>query len=127
MTLCIPEILGADPLNIVWNVVRGDTSTLKVEFYQTNEETFYTTTGWTYAATAYDPIIDTSYSLTVEDFDGYVIITAPATTTDDWGTGSKFRVAQLELDLEVTLTDGSIWTPLRGSISVISDITGGAL
>lgn len=127
MTLCIPEILGADPLNIVWNVVRGDTSTLKVEFYETNEEDLYTTTDWEYASTAYDPITDTSYSLTVNDYPGYVIITAPATMTDDWGTGSKYRVATLELDLQVTLADDTIWTPVRGSISVISDITGGAL
>lgn len=127
MTLCIPEILGADPLNIVWNVVRGDTSTLKIEFYETDEDTAYTTTGWTYDATAYDPTTDTSYSLTVDDYDGYVIITAADTVTDDWGVGSRYRVAQLEFDLEVTLADGSVWTPVRGSISVISDITGGAL
>lgn len=127
MTLCIPEIIGADPYNIVWNVVRGDTATLKIEFYETNEEDLYDTTGWTYISTAYDAKTDTSYTLTTAASAGYVTITAPATMTDDWGVGSKYRIAELELDLQVTFSDSTVWTPVRGTISVISDITGGAL
>ena len=127
MTLCIPEIIGADPYNIVWNVVRGDTATLKIEFYETNETDLYDTTGWTYVSTAYDAKTDTSYTLTTAASPGYVVITAPATMTDDWGVGSKYRIAELELDLQVTFSDLTVWTPVRGTISVISDITGGAL
>lgn len=127
MTLCIPEIIGADPYNIVWNVVRGDTATLKIEFYETNEIDLYDTTGWTYISTAYEAKTDTSYTLTTTASPGYVTITAPKTMTDDWGVGSKYRIAELELDLQVTFSDSTVWTPVRGTISVISDITGGAL
>ncbi len=32
MNLCSPEIFGADPARIKWNIVRGDTSPLRVEY-----------------------------------------------------------------------------------------------
>lgn len=127
MTLCTPQIFGADPLNVVWNVVRGDTAILKVEFYETDEATAYDTSAWSYEATAYDPISGTSYELDVVASDGYATITAADDVTSNWGTGSTYRVKNLEFDLQVTTGDASIWTPVRGSISVISDITGGAL
>ena len=48
---CGPEVFGADPANIQWSVVRGDTSTLRVEFYENDETTAYNTATWDYAAT----------------------------------------------------------------------------
>lgn len=39
---CGPEIFGADPVSMQWTIVRGDTSPLRVEFYQ-NDETTHTT------------------------------------------------------------------------------------
>lgn len=128
MSLCANGVVGADPLNITWNVVRGDTAILKVEFYEIDESTFYDTTSWSYEATAYDKTSGTSYELTVDGTNnGYVVLTAEDDVTASWGTGSKFRVAELEFDLQVTKSDNTVWTPVRGTISVISDITGGAL
>ena len=37
---------GADPVTMQWSVVRGDTGTLRVEFYEDNEVDYYDTTGW---------------------------------------------------------------------------------
>lgn len=127
MSLCADNVLGANPLNLTWNVVRGDTAVLKVEFYQSDESTAYDTTGWSYVSTAYETTAGVEYELTVTEGEGYVIITAEDDVTANWGTGSKFRVAQLEFDLEVTTSTQEVWTPVRGIISVISDITGGAL
>jgi hypothetical protein len=130
---CPPDIekIGASPANIQWCVVRGDTASIRVQFLENDEITYIDTTGWTYEATAYDPATDISYSLTVNDSPGYVDIIAPATMTDDWGTGNASVVAELSFDLQVTIPaegeDDVIWSPVIGTISVLGDITGGSL
>ena len=45
---------GADPVSMQWSVVRGDTGTLRIEFYEDNEIDYYDTTDWSFRATAYD-------------------------------------------------------------------------
>lgn len=116
--------IGADPAYVKWKVVRGDTSTLRVEFYQRNEENPYDTTNWTYASTVYDRKGNTLTSLDISSSDGYVDITAPAETTATWGSGIDDLVEQLDFDVQVTLDGGTVWTPVIGIISVIGDITG---
>ena len=125
MTTCGPQIFGADPAVIKWNVVRGDTAILLVEFLEEDEETFRDTTNWRYTATAYDPVAQTSDELEVNDAYGYVEIVAPAYITENWGTGVGGRVGELKFDLEVITEDDITWTPVLGTISVIGDITGG--
>ena len=127
MTICSPQTFGADPATIKWNVVRGDTAILLVEFLEDDEETYRDISEWSFTATAYDPIADTTDELEVEDGDGYVTITAPAFITQGWGTGTGGRIAELKFDLEVVTEDDITWTPLIGTISVIGDITGGNL
>jgi hypothetical protein len=124
---CSPEIFGADPTNIKWQVVRGDTSPLKVEFYENDEITPYDTTGWEYAATTYDFRGDVLDELEVEAGDGYVNITAPAQITELWGTGYNSVVTELAFDLQVTVDNDTIWTPVIGTITVLGDVTGGSL
>jgi hypothetical protein len=124
MTLCAPEIFGADPARIKWNIVRGDTSPLRVEFLQDDELTYFDTSDWTYEATSYDPQSDFLDSLEITPGVGYVDITAPASITQFWGTGFKSVVTELTFDLQVTIDEETIWTPLIGTISVIGDITG---
>jgi hypothetical protein len=124
MTLCAPEIFGADPARIKWNIVRGDTSPLRVEFLQDDEVTYFDTSDWTYEATSYDPQSDFLDSLEITPGVGYVDITAPASITQFWGTGFKSVVTELTFDLQVTIDEETIWTPLIGTISVIGDITG---
>ena len=124
MTMCGPEIFGADPARIKWNVVRGDTASLRVEFLDNDEVTYFDTSDWTFEATSYDPQSDFLDSLEVTPGEGYVDILAPASITQFWGTGYKSIVTELTFDLQVTIDENTIWTPLIGTISVIGDVTG---
>ena len=124
MNLCSPEIFGADPARIKWNIVRGDTSPLRVEFLQDDEVTYFDTSDWTYEATSYDPQSDFLDSLEITPGSGYVDIMAPASLTANWGIGFKSVVTELTFDLQVTIDGETVWTPLIGTISVLGDITG---
>ena len=124
MNLCSPEIFGADPARIKWQIVRGDTSPLRVEFLEDNEVTYFDTSDWTFEATTYDPQSDVLDSLEVTPGQGYVDIMAPASLTENWGIGYKSVVTELTFDLQVTIDSDTVWTPLIGTISVIGDITG---
>lgn len=124
MSSCEPEIFGADPVTIRWNVVRGDTSTIRVDFLNDDETTRLDTDDWDFIASAYDRKTDIVDELEVEAFDGYVVITAPADITALWGTTYGGTVAELSFDLEITI-DGTVWTPVIGTISVIGDVSTG--
>jgi hypothetical protein len=124
MSSCEPEIFGADPVTIRWNVVRGDTSTIRVDFLNDDETTSLDTDGWGFLASAYDRKTDILDELEVESFDGYVIVTAPAEITSLWGTTYGGTVAELSFDLEITI-DETVWTPVIGTISVIGDVSTG--
>ncbi len=131
--MCAPiiEKFGATPANIQWTVVRGDTATLLVEFLEDDEVTGFDTSDWTYTATAYDPVGDLLDDLSVEVSGHTATITAPASVTSNWGTAYKQVAAELKFDLQVTIEGGSgadadmVWTPVLGTICVLSDITPG--
>lgn len=127
MTSCGPEIFGANPINIKWTIVRGDTSPLRIEFYENDEVTPFDTTGWEFAASAYDFKNDLTDELEVIAGEGYVEITAPADITKYWGTGYTSVVSELAFDLQVTIDGDTVWTPVLGTISVLGDVTGGSL
>jgi uncharacterized protein YaiE (UPF0345 family) len=122
-----PEIIGADPAIVQWTLVRGDTSPLLVQFYETDEATSYDTDGWQFAATTYDFKGDVLDELEVVAGEGYVSIVAPASVTQYWGTGYKQVVAELAFDLQVTIDNNIVWTPVIGTIKVLGDVTGGSL
>jgi hypothetical protein len=130
---CPPEtlVLGANPANIHWNVVRGDTAKIRISFFQSNETTSYNTVGWTYKATAYSPVTNTTDELQVVAYDNYVDVIASPSLTDSWGEGFNNIVAELSFDLEVTIPAedpeelDTIWTPVIGTISVMGDVTRG--
>jgi hypothetical protein len=124
MNTCGPETFGADPARIKWNIVRGDTSPLRVEFLEDDEVTYFDTSTWTYEATSYDPQSDILDSLEVTPGNGYVDIVAPASLTANWGTGFKSVVTELTFDLQVTIDSDIVWTPVIATINVIGDITG---
>ena len=124
---CGPEIFGADPALIKWQVVRGDTSPLKVEFYENDEVTPYDTDGWQYLASTYDSRGDVIDELEVVPGNGYVEIIAPPEITELWGTGYGSVVAELAFDLQVTIDNETVWTPVIGTITVLGDVTGGSL
>ena len=123
MTSCGPELFGADPANIRWAVVRGDTSTLRVDFLQNDEVEHFDISGWTFVSSAYDPKTDIIDELTVESFTGYVIISIPTDISAAWGTLYSGTVAELNFDLKATLDGGEIWTPVIGTISVIGNVS----
>jgi hypothetical protein len=123
MSKCTPKILGANPANIKWNVVRGDTSRLLIEFFEDDEKTYTDISDWDFLATAYNPLTNFSDELEVEVFDGKVEIVAESFITEQWGNGFGSMVASLNFDLQVTKEE-VVWTPVVGKISVIGDVTG---
>ena len=133
--MCAPTIekYGASPANIQWTVVRGDSATLKIEFFEDDEVTAWDTDGWTFLSTAYDPTGAVLDALTVTDEMGYVTISIPSEITTNWGTQYKSVTAELPFDLQVTIPGGSgeediIWTPVTGTICVLGNVTpGGSL
>jgi hypothetical protein len=131
--MCAPSIEkhGASPANIQWSVVRGDSATLKVEFFEDDEKTYFDTTNWTFLATAYDPSGDFLDDLPVVEDDGFVEIKVPGEVTQNWGDATfKTVVAELPFDLQVTITSGSdvtTWTPVVGTICVLGDVTPGGI
>lgn len=128
MSSCAPAKFGADPVNVQWRVVRGDTATLRIEFYEDNETEFYNTTGWIFRCTAYDQSGNVLDALDCESEDGYVDITAYASVTKNWGSGYSATVAELPFDLQVMIPENIediVWTPVVGTIYVIGDVTPG--
>lgn len=123
MTLCTPETFGADPVRIKWNVVRGDSASLIIEFLDNDEVTYFDTSNWKYSASSYDPKGDIIDELIVVPHNGYVEIKALPDVTTYWGSGYTSQVAELTFDLQVIIGD-TTWTPVIGNISVIGDISG---
>lgn len=125
------QVLGAQPASIHWNVVRGDTSKIRVGFFETNEEENLDTSTWTYAATAFNPISNTYDELDVVVGADYIDIIASPEITANWGTANSGTVAELIFDLEVTIPaelegdPDTVWTPVIGTIAVIGDVTRG--
>ena len=131
--MCAPTIekYGASPANIQWTVVRGDTATLLVQFLEDDEITPFDCDEWTFRATAYDPMGNVLDNLTTNVDDNKVTITAPASITENWGAGYNQVAAELRFDLQVIIEGGSgldadtVWTPVIGTICVLSDMTPG--
>ncbi len=131
--MCSPTVekFGATPANIQWTVVRGDSASFTVSLLENDEVTEFDTEGWTYSATAYDPIADVLDELTVTTEGSVLTVTAPANVTENWGAKYKSVVAELSFDLQAVVPDGEstiTWTPVIGTICVLGDITpGGSL
>ncbi len=126
MTMSIPESFGNTPAIVKWNVVRGDTARLRVDFLENNEETVIDIDEWNFASTTYDNRGDILDSLTVEVENGYVNIIATPEITSFWGSGYNGTIAEIAFDLEVQIGD-IIWTPILGTIKVAADVTAGTL
>ena len=131
---CSPQIqkYGADPANVQWKVVRGDTASLEVEFLEIDETTPFDTDGWTYKATSYDATGSILDDLPVTATTGVAVITVDPCITEKWGTAYKTVVAELPFDLQITIPavtgEPTVWTPVIGTICVLGDITpGGSL
>jgi hypothetical protein len=124
--MSIPEAFGNTPAIVKWNVVRGDTARLRVDFLENDETTVIDIDEWNFASTTYDNLGDILDSLTVEVENGYVNIIATPEITSFWGSGYNGTVAEIAFDLEVQIGD-LIWTPVLGTIKVSADVTAGTL
>jgi len=124
---CNPETFGADPINIKWNVVRGDKASIRIEFLNNDEVTYFDISDWNFQSFSYDPKGDIIDELSVIVGNGYVDIVADSDITKYWGTGYSSVVAELPFDLQITLADLTVWTPVIGIIRVIGDVSGGSL
>lgn len=115
---------GSSPVNVKWNITRGDTATLTVQFLDDDEVTLVDTSDWEYVSSAYDARGDVLDELETAESNGTVTITAPADITVNWGVGSGSVLAELAFDLEVTIDGDTIWTPIIGTIVVLGDVSG---
>jgi len=120
MSTCGPEIFGADPAMIKWTVIRGDSSSLRVEFLYDDESTYYDNSTWKYRVNAYDPKTDIVDPLRVNEGVGYIDIAISPALSENWGSGYSGITADLNFDVEVTIGD-TVWTPVMGNIVVIAD------
>jgi hypothetical protein len=133
--MCTPttEKLGATPAHIQWTAVRGDSSTLAVQFLEDDEVTSWDIDGWTFLATAYDASGDILDDLPVSISGHTATISVSAETTKNWGTKYTSVVAELPFDLQARIPAGigesedTIWTPVIGTICVLGDVTPGGL
>lgn len=124
MTTSITESFGLKPISVNWNIVRGDTAELKVEFLENDESTSFLTEGWEYSASTYDFKGDVIDELVVQVDDSGITIIAPSDVTRYWGAGYTSIVAELAFDLQV-IHNSKVWTPIVGTIKVMADVTGG--
>lgn len=115
---------GSSPINVKWNITRGDTATLTVQFLEDDEVTLVDTSTWDYVSSAYDARGDVLDELEVTESNGSVTITAPADITVNWGLGSGSILAELAFDLEITIDGDTVWTPIIGTIVVLGDVSG---
>jgi hypothetical protein len=115
---------GSSPVNVKWNITRGDTATLTVQFLDDDEVTLVDTSDWEYVSSAYDARGDVLDELETTESNGTVTITAPADITVNWGVGSGSVLAELAFDLEVTIDGDTVWTPIIGTIVVLGDVSG---
>jgi hypothetical protein len=121
------QVVGVRPVNIKWVVVRGDSSALKIQFLENDEETSYDITNWQFSATAFSPKNQIFDDLDVSVDGNEITITASSDITEFWGSGVSTTVAELDFDLEVQVSRDTIWTPIIGTITVVGDVTGGRL
>ena len=133
--MCTPTIekLGATPAHIQWTVVRGDSSSLAVQFLEDDEVTGWDIGDWDFSATAYDVSGDFLDELVVNVSGHTATIFASSDLTKNWGTKYTSIVSELPFDLQATIpaglndTEPTTWTPVIGTICVLGDITPGGL
>lgn len=124
MSTSISDSFGLTPAHVKWNVVRGDTSELFVEFLENDESTVYDISEWEFSSSAYDFKGDVLDELDVVPSAEGVTIIAQSDITEYWGAGYNSTVAELAFDLQV-IVNNKVWTPIIGTIKVQADVTGG--
>lgn len=121
------DIFGADPARVQWKVIRGDSSSLRIQFLEDDEITPIDIDSWTFLSTAYNSYNGETEDLTVVPENGFIDIVVTPLQSSTWGSSYASVVAELPFDLQVTKPGDIVWTPVIGTICVLGDITGGSL
>lgn len=129
MDTCGPHTIDNTPLVFKWDVIRGDTAKLKVEFLENDETTYVDISTWDFVASVYDSSTSTREQLDIIIETGYVELIADPFITETWGIGSDplGTVASIKFDLQVITSEDVTWTPVIGTINVVGDISGSTL
>ena len=122
--MSMQDQFGQKPISFKWNVVRGDTAKLRIDFLENDETTIFDISDWSIVSSAYDTKGEVLDELDVVKHTGYIEVIAPSDITENWGVGYSTVIAELAFDVEVTI-DNEIWTPVIGTIVVAADVTGG--
>ena len=122
--MSMQDQFGQKPISFKWNVVRGDTAKLRIDFLQNDETTAFNISTWDIVSSAYDTKGEVLDELEVTKYSGYIEVVAPSDITENWGVGWATVVAELAFDVEITIGD-EIWTPVIGTIVVAADVSGG--
>lgn len=115
---------GQKPISFKWNVVRGDTAKLRIDFLENDETTVFNISTWDIVSSAYDTKGEVLDELEVTKYSGYIEVVAPSDITENWGVGWGSVIAELAFDVEITIGD-EVWTPVIGTIVVAADVSGG--
>jgi hypothetical protein len=122
--MSMQDQFGQKPISFKWNVVRGDTAKLRIDFLENDETTAFNISSWNIVSSAYDTKGEVLDELDVIKYAGYIEVVAPSDITENWGVGYSTVIAELAFDVEVTIGN-EIWTPVIGTIVVAADVTGG--
>ena len=121
--------LGANPISTQWTIVKGNTATLTLSFYELDESTYFDTSSWSYSANVYDKYNDSLDELDVIESNGYISVIASSAMTSNWGPVNTFSNAELKFEIKVIIPqsgeDDLVWTPVLGTINLINDISSG--
>ena len=115
---------GQKPISFKWNVVRGDTAKLRIDFLENDETTTFDISDWSIVSSTYDTKGEVLDELDVVKHAGYIEVIAPSDITENWGVGWGSVVAELAFDIEITINN-EIWTPVIGTVVVAADVSGG--
>lgn len=115
--------IGSDPIQINWDVTRGDTSTIRIDFLENDQATPIDISSWDIISTAYNVKKKTTDDLEVIVGNGYIEITATSDITSEWGTGFGSIIGNLFFDVQTTIGD-IVWTPISGTITVLGNVSG---
>jgi len=125
-----PQSIGSAPPQLAWTVVRGDSAAFKV-YVTDDSKTPLNMPDWTIDMEIKRPTSASDAGI-ITDNATAVLTLVPAQDPDDAAGEFTVRLlptesSQLEtgdiFDIELTGTDGTVWTVAQGSVTVVEDVT----
>lgn len=125
-----PQSIGSAPPQLAWTVVRGDSAAFKV-YVTDDSKTPLNMPDWTIDMEIKRPTSASDAGI-ITDNATAVLTLVPAQDPDDAAGEFTVRLlptesSQLEtgdiFDIELTGSDGTVWTVAQGSVTVVEDVT----